>query len=51
MPPADHAGHCFRLLEDLEGLFDLPIDLVESESVDNPFFRAAIDATQQVLFE
>jgi len=42
MPPAQHADSYFGLQEDLERLFSMPVDLVESAPIRNPYFREAI---------
>ena len=51
MPPAQHADSYFGLQEDLERLFSMPVDLVESPPIRNPYFREAIENTQVVLYE
>jgi len=50
LPPAEHARHYFGLLEDVERLFHLPVDLVESAPIRNPYFRKAIEETQVDLY-
>lgn len=49
MPPQAHADAYFGLLSDLESLFDLRVDLVESAALRNPFRRREIEATQVLL--
>ena len=51
MPPSKHADCYFSLLENLESLLPLPIDLVELEPIQNPYLRAAIEATKLPLYE
>lgn len=51
MPPAEHAEHFFRLMEDLQALFGLPIDLIESAPIRNPYFRAAIEESRVDLYD
>jgi predicted nucleotidyltransferase len=51
MPPAQHADHYFGLMEDLHTLLGIPIDLVESRPIRNPYFRQAIADTQVVVYE
>ncbi len=51
MSPAEHARNYFGLQEDLQGLFGVPVDLVEPGPIRNPYFRQAIEQTQVVLFE
>ena len=50
MPPARHADNYFGLIEDLEKLFNLPVDLIEFGSIHNPYFREEIEETQVVLY-
>ncbi len=49
MPPGPHADSYFGLLADLEALFGLPIDLVESAALRNPCRRREIEATQVLV--
>ncbi len=49
MPPQGHADAYFGLLADLETLFGLPVDLVESAALRNPYRRREIEATQVLL--
>lgn len=51
MPPADHAEHFFGLMEDMQKLFALPVDLIESAPIRNPYFRAAIEASRVDLYD
>jgi predicted nucleotidyltransferase len=51
MPPREQADSYFGLLEDLERLLGVPVDLVESAAVKNPYLKRAIDKTQVRLFE
>ena len=51
MPPVEHADNYFGLMEDLQQLFEVPIDLIELEPIRNPFFRKAVAETQEVLYE
>ncbi len=48
--PAQHAENYFGLQEDLERLFGVPVDLVESGPIRNPYFRQAIEKTQVLLY-
>jgi len=48
--PAQHANHYFGLQEDLESLFGVPVELVEPESIRNPYFRQAIEETQVLVY-
>lgn len=48
--PAQHADNYFGLQDDLERLFGVRIELVESGPIRNPYFRQAIDKTQVLLY-
>ena len=50
LTPAEHAECYFRLLADLESLFERSVDLVEVEPIRNPFFLEAIESTRVVLY-
>ena len=51
MQPAEYAENYFRLLEDLERLFEVKIDLVEYGPIKNPYFKKEIDETRIVVYE
>ncbi|MCF6178433.1 MAG: nucleotidyltransferase domain-containing protein [Geopsychrobacter sp.] len=51
MPPAEQAANFFNLQEALEQLFDLPVDLIESAPIRNPYFRAAIEKSRVTLYD
>ena len=51
MSPVEHAESYFGLMEDMERLLSLPVDLVESATIRNPYFRRAVEETQVVLYE
>jgi hypothetical protein len=48
--PGERADAYFGLLEDLQGLFQRPVDLVMLRAVSNPYFSRAIDQTREVLY-
>ena len=50
MPPAEYAQNYFLLLERLEELFNSPIDLVEAEVIDNPYFKEAVEESKVSLY-
>ena len=50
LTPAQHAGSYFGLLEELETLFEGPVDLVEPGAIRNPIFKQAVEATQVPLY-
>ena len=51
MSPVQHAENYFGLMEDLQQLFEVPVDLIELAPIRNPFFRKAVAETQEVLYE
>ena len=51
MSPVQHADNYFGLMEDLQKLFDVPVDLIEMAPIRNPFFRQAVAETEEVLYE
>ena len=51
MSPVQHADNYFGLTEDLQKLFQVPVDLIELAPIRNPFFRKAVVETQKVLYE
>jgi uncharacterized protein len=50
MTPQEHAESFFGLLEDLEALFERGVDLVEIQTVRNPYLRREIEAEHKVLY-
>lgn len=50
LPPARYADAYFGLKQDLENLFDRAVDLITSQSLDNPFFRREVERHHQTLF-
>lgn len=51
MSPVEHAVSYFGLMDDLQKLFDVPVDLIELAPIRNPFFRQAVAETEEVLYE
>ncbi len=51
LPPGQHADSYFGLLEELEQLFQRPIDLVEYAPIRNPYLLQEIQETQVMLYE
>ena len=51
MPPVQYAHNYFRLAEQLEALFHKPVDLVEMETLDNPYFKQAVDESKVPVYE
>ena len=50
VPRGRHADCYFGLLEALGSLFGRRVDLVEAEPIENPYFRAAIEKTREVVY-
>ena len=50
MTPAEHADCYFGLLEQLQDLFKRRIDLVELESVHNPYFLEALEKSRSLVY-
>ncbi len=50
LSPAQHAECYFSLQEDLEQLFGRPVDLVEPEPIRNPYFRQAVEQSQELIY-
>ena len=51
MSPVQHADNYFGLMEDLQKLFQMPVDLIELAPIRNPFFRQAVAETEEVVYE
>lgn len=51
MSPKDHADSYFGLMEDLQRLLGVPVDLVETGAIRNPYFQEAVRSSEVVLFE
>ncbi len=50
LPAEGYADAYFGLLEDLQSLFQRPVDLVVDSAIKNPYFRQAVDKTRTVLY-
>jgi len=50
MQPSEHADQYFGLTEDLELLFNRPVDLVEPGVVRNPYFLKSLEETQVEIY-
>jgi predicted nucleotidyltransferase len=51
MPPMKYAHNYFRLAERLETLFQKPVDLVEIETLNNPYFKEAVDESKVPVYK
>jgi len=47
LPPFDRY---FDLVEDLRGMLGLPVDLIEARAIRNPYLRAAIDKSREIVY-
>ena len=50
LSPAQHAESYFGLQEDLERLFGRSVDLVEPGPIRNPYFRQAVEQSQELIY-
>jgi predicted nucleotidyltransferase len=50
-PTADYANRVLDFADALERLFARPVDLVTEQSVRNPYFRRALEASRQLIYE
>lgn len=50
MTPVEHAKACFSLARDLEELFGLHVDLVETSAIRNPIFLQSVEENRSVIY-
>lgn len=50
-PSGEYADRYLDFADELERLFQRPVDLVTEESIRNPYFQSEIDATRQLIYE
>ena len=50
LPVLEHGSHYFGLKNDLEALFGRHVDLLESDTVTNPYFLRAIESERVLLY-
>jgi hypothetical protein len=50
LSPGEYADAYFGLLEDLQTLFQRPVDLVVDAAFQNPYFRQTVDATRTLVY-
>ena len=50
LPFGSYANAYFGLLEDLEQLFERPVDLVVSRTIKNPYFMESIERTRTLVY-
>jgi predicted nucleotidyltransferase len=46
-----YADRYLGFAEALEALFGRPVDLITERSIRNPYFRQAVDASRQLIYE
>ncbi|GAB3667780.1 hypothetical protein GCM10027594_33690 [Hymenobacter agri] len=51
MPVEEYADNYLALKSALEKELQRPVDLLEAQALRNPYFRAQVQATQQVIYE
>lgn len=51
VPAGGYADAYFGLLEELEAIMGMPVDIVVSDAVRNPYLKAELEATQVVLYD
>jgi len=51
MDYGDYADSYFELAENLEELFNRPVDLVTEKSLKNPYFIESLNKTKTLLYE
>ena len=49
--PGKFADSYFGLLEGLERLFNIDIDLVEAETIENPYLKKAVEESKVSLYD
>lgn len=49
--PEGYAARYFALLAELEGIMDMPVDIIEEDALTNPYLAEEFAATQVVLYE
>lgn len=51
MPAGEYADNYLALKFELEKVLQRPVDLLEAQALRNPYFRAQVERTQQVVYE
>jgi predicted nucleotidyltransferase len=46
-----YADRYLSFAEELEALFDRPVDVVTERSIRNPYFRQAVEASRQTIYD
>jgi predicted nucleotidyltransferase len=50
VPPGTYSNRYFGLLEALESLFGRHVDLVASDTIENPYLRESIDESRVLIY-
>jgi len=50
MPVENYADNYYDLKFSLQDIFKRPVDLLEDQAVDNPYFRRTIDRSKQLIY-
>lgn len=50
LSPGQYADAYFGLKEDLESVFQRPVDLVVDSAIQNPYFRQAVESTRTLVY-
>lgn len=50
MQPEEYADSYFNTAEELENLFNRPVDLITDKSLGNPFFIASVEKTRVRIY-
>ncbi|MGA2424051.1 MAG: nucleotidyltransferase domain-containing protein [Terriglobales bacterium] len=50
LDPDQYADTYFGLLEDLQALFQRPVDLVVASAIQNPYFRQTVESTRTLVY-
>ena len=50
-PTGEYADRYLDFADDLERLFDRPVDLVTEQSIRNPYFRREVESKRQLMYE
>ena len=51
LPPLERGEHLLQLWNELEALFNRPVDLISNTAVQNPYLKRQIEATKVLLYD
>lgn len=46
----EYADNYFNFKQELENIFNRPVDLLEEQAISNPYFRKEIDKEKQLIY-